>query len=753
MKLSSLLVAVTLVTGLIQSIYAQCTVVASAQNTVIPCNGSTVLSVNGSGTSQVAFGETFNSGQPFGWQFSQVVTIANNTCGVPSLDGSDFMWMGNQSVAPREMTTIPLDVSSGGQVCFDMRYAIQAQASPCEGPDLASEGVYVQYSTDAGLSWTTMNYWSPLGGYDPLMTSWQNYCLPIPAAAQSISTQFRWTQLGVSGAGFDHWGLDNIMITATVPNYTITWLHDNYSYAPGVYTGDNPTPVSPTGTTSYIVMMTDSISTCYDTITISVSYPQIDSVTTVNPTCGSINGSLSATSSGGAGGYTYSIGAAFQPNGNFTNLDTASYTVIMVDLNNCSDTMIAILDGVDSLQITNLTSVTTTCGLNNGSIDFDVAGGTPNFQYSLNNGQTYSAASNFSNLAPGVYPIYVLDQNGCFDTESIEIFPSTNPNIDSFNSTLEFCSLSDGGITTSTSLGITPYSFILYQGTNLVDFNTNGTFTGLSSGDYSLLVQDQIGCVDSVIVTVDSIPAPIAPLQDTVLCNLTLQINGVLSYTGTNWTANSPLVNFSNASGQNPTIVADTSGIYSITVTDSVCNFTETFQLTFVADPFTKVLDTTLCIGETFIISAIVQPQNMAYVWSTDATSTSISVTESDEYIVYASNMCGVSIDTATVEFYFCDLELPNVFTPNNGDETDTTNNYFQLLFYGGLKTFNCTIFNRWGQVVREYDNPAFKWDGKDEAQDDLLEGVYFYVVNAVTNGGKEIQKQGNVTLFRTKKE
>ena len=57
----------------------------------------------------------------------------------------------------------------------------------------------------------------------------------------------------------------------------------------------------------------------------------------------------------------------------FNNLDTASYTVIMVDQNNCSDTMIAVLDGVDSLQITNLTSVTTTCGLDNGSIDFDVA--------------------------------------------------------------------------------------------------------------------------------------------------------------------------------------------------------------------------------------------------------------------------------------------------------------------------------------------------------------------------------------------
>jgi gliding motility-associated-like protein len=746
MKFTNLFVSAALIAGSIQSLYAQCTVTASATSTTIPCNGSATLSVSGSGMSQVAFGENFNSGQPVGWLFSQVVTIANNTCGVPSLDGTDFMWMGNQSVAPREMTTIALDVSSGGQVCFDMRYAIQAQASPCEGPDLASEGVYIQYSIDAGLSWTTMNYWSPLGGYDPLMTSWQNYCLPIPAAAQTTSTQFRWTQLAVSGAPFDHWGLDNIMITATAPNFNITWLHDNYSYGPGVYTGNNPTPVSPTQQTSYIVMMTDSINTCYDTITISVSYPQIDTVTTINPTCGSINGSLTASSSGGAGGYTYSIGAAFQPNGTFNNLDTASYTVIMVDQNNCSDTMIALLDGVDSLQITNLTSVTTTCGLDNGTIDFDVAGGTPNFQYSVNNGSTFSAASNFVNLAPGVYPVYVIDQNGCFDSESIEIFPSTNPNIDNFNSTLEFCSLSDGGITSSTSLGITPYQFILYQGPLLVANNAVGNFTGLQSGDYSLLVIDQIGCVDSVIITVDSIPAPIAPLQDTVLCNLTLQINGVLSYTGSNWTANSPFVNFSNAAGQNPTIIADTAGIYYITMTDSVCNFTETFQLTYVADPFTSILDTMLCIGETQVLAALVQPQNVSYLWSTGASTSAISVTESGDYIVTASNMCGVSIDTATIEFYFCDIEVPNVFTPDN----DGKNDYFQLLFFGGIKTFNCTILNRWGQVIREYDNPAFMWDGKDESGEDVLEGVYFYIAKAVSNGGNEIMKHGNVTLVRS---
>ena len=68
---------------------------------------------------------------------------------------------GKHSPAPRTMATVGLDVSAGGTVCFEMRYAIQQQNSPCEGPDLGDEGVTPQYSIDNGASWVTINYWPP----------------------------------------------------------------------------------------------------------------------------------------------------------------------------------------------------------------------------------------------------------------------------------------------------------------------------------------------------------------------------------------------------------------------------------------------------------------------------------------------------------------------------------------------------------------------------------------------------------------
>ena len=82
-------------------ISAQCSLNLISSVDTVTCGGCVTLSAFGSMNGNIAFQEDFNSGTPVGWQFTQTVTIANNTCGVPSPDGSDFMWMGDQSVNPR----------------------------------------------------------------------------------------------------------------------------------------------------------------------------------------------------------------------------------------------------------------------------------------------------------------------------------------------------------------------------------------------------------------------------------------------------------------------------------------------------------------------------------------------------------------------------------------------------------------------------------------------------------------------------
>ena len=95
------------------------------------------------------------------------------------------------------------------------------------------------------------------------------------------------------------------------------------------------------------------------------------------------------------------------------------------------------------------------------------------------------------------------------------------------------------------------------------------------------------------------------------------------------------------------------------------------------------------------------------------------------------------------------DYRLPNVFTPNN----DGQNDRFRPFPYSFVRDVDVTIFNRWGRVVFETDDPDINWDGTYKNQGQILsEGVYFYViqVNKITLDGVVSEElSGHVTLLR----
>lgn len=129
---------------------APCSVTISPNPVTIYCGESVNLSASGVSGNYV-MNNDFNDGTPgTGWTASPAAQF-NNPC-EPSLDGTTYMWMGSTTAAPRELQTAPFNFACGGQICFEMDYATQGDPSPCEGPDLPNEGVYLQYSTDGGAT-------------------------------------------------------------------------------------------------------------------------------------------------------------------------------------------------------------------------------------------------------------------------------------------------------------------------------------------------------------------------------------------------------------------------------------------------------------------------------------------------------------------------------------------------------------------------------------------------------------------------
>jgi gliding motility-associated-like protein len=211
------------------SFYSQaqlCSIVISPSDTTV-CPGDSVhivsIPVLLNGNQAFNFN---NSSIPTGWSATGG-TFFSTPCG-QNPSGSPYYWAQTAAVTPG-ITTAAYDVSCGGYLIFDMKMAIQGQASPCEGPDEQDEGISLQYSLNGGLNWVDIIYYSPGGFTLPsnpggntsiatgatAYTTWGTYTVNIPPAAQTSNTRFRWVQTASSSSANDNWGLDNIIVNAT----------------------------------------------------------------------------------------------------------------------------------------------------------------------------------------------------------------------------------------------------------------------------------------------------------------------------------------------------------------------------------------------------------------------------------------------------------------------------------------------------------------------------------------------------------
>lgn len=90
-------------------------------------------------------------------------------------------------------------------------------------------------------------------------------------------------------------------------------------------------------------------------------------------------------------------------------------------------------------------------------------------------------------------------------------------------------------------------------------------------------------------------------------------------------------------------------------------------------------------------------------------------------------------------------LEMPNIFTPNGDGVNDV---YRAKNGYRSLVAFKACIFNRWGQKLYEWTDPAGGWDGRFKGQD-VKDGVYFIIVNARGADGRVFNIKKDVNLLR----
>lgn len=96
-------------------------------------------------------------------------------------------------------------------------------------------------------------------------------------------------------------------------------------------------------------------------------------------------------------------------------------------------------------------------------------------------------------------------------------------------------------------------------------------------------------------------------------------------------------------------------------------------------------------------------------------------------------------------------LEFPNAFSPNGDGINDV---YKAKEGYQSIIEFRARIYNRWGQKLYEWTDPAGGWDGRYNGSD-VKQGVYYVLVEAKGADGMVYNIRRDVNLLRgyTEKE
>jgi gliding motility-associated-like protein len=88
-------------------------------------------------------------------------------------------------------------------------------------------------------------------------------------------------------------------------------------------------------------------------------------------------------------------------------------------------------------------------------------------------------------------------------------------------------------------------------------------------------------------------------------------------------------------------------------------------------------------------------------------------------------------------------VEVVTAFTPNKDGKND-----FAVVIGFGVSKMTFRIFNRWGQLVFESNDPKIGWDGRFNGADQPID-VYGYTLDAELLTGEKLKKSGSITLVR----
>ncbi len=526
--------------------------------------------------------------------------------------------------------------------------------------------------------------------------------------------------------------------------------------------------VTPTVTTTYFVTVNDGITSCTDSIKITVA--PVDTSLTVSGQFAFCSGEGKASFFAASGQKSYewlrnTINMGLPNSNTLSVTQEGNYRVIITNNQGCRDTGSTYIVNVYPLPTANFDINNTVQCMRNNNFVFtnlsSTSSGTLMYDWSLGDSITstdkdishsYSVPNDATSPAYKVRLI-TISNNGCRDTiqKNITVNPIPARPVITPGGPTQICGNGSVSLSASNSSGIWTW---FKNGQPISGINGQNCIAP-ESGVYT--VTNSINNCESDAssgINVSILPAAAKPAISangpTSVCGKGTVLLASSIADGNTWLRdNSPISGSTSAN-----LIVSETGSYKTVVNNACGTDTSAEQIvTFYPLPANERYPTVnVQIGTNFPLQA--RNFGTAYYWNPpvglNRPDTIAPVTDNfsrtQDYIVQIKTGDGCFVyDTLLVKaFVVKGILVPTAFSPNGDGLNDilkTTLINMKMLTY-------FRIFNKWGQLIFESANPQNGWDGTFKGKAQSVDN-YIWIAKGIDTDGKNVENHGQVLLVR----
>lgn len=620
------------------------------------CQGQSTLLTAGGGSSYI-----WNNGQTN-------ATISVNNSGTYTVTASNSHGCtasASQNIMVNQYPTV--SISGDTVLCLGETAIVTASGGSSYSWSSGQNGAIATF-TPAQTSYYTVNVTNDAGCSKTRLVTIKVNSLPSAAISGDNSIcQGETTQLTASGGNSYIWstGTTESQISVTTgAHYTVTVSNsDGCNASASVTVSVNPLPSAViSGTTSFCqgsstsltasggatyqwstgattpsilissaatyVVTTTSAAGCTSTASVTTTVNSLPAVSITGNRNFCLNSNTVLTATGGTS-YHWSDGSTLNT---LTVTSPGTYSVTATNSNNCSASGSAVISTY-SLPNPNITGNTSIC---QGRSTTLTASGGSTYHWSTGVTSSYITVN-----ATGNYTVTVTNSNGCTAETSATVIVNPLPQI-IISGDNNICR---GESTTLVASGGVSYLWTTGQTAQYIVVNPTVNTT------YTVIVTDENNCSANSNITVTVNQLPVATISgNSAICvgdTVPLTASGGIHFLwNTGDTSN--IINVSNPL------------TYTVTVTSAHgCTSTSSITTTSAALPIVNISgDNTVCQGENATLTAT---GGINYLWSTGATSSSISPNVAGNYSVTVSDALGCS-STASQNVVVNSLPTVNIY-------------------------------------------------------------------------------------------